>query len=102
MPVYMTAAFQVKPESMEKCKAAISEFISHVGEREPGTRLYLALQHGDDPTRFLHVFWFASEEAQQIHRNSDYVRRFTDVLYPETIAGVEFKSYSLVAVNREL
>jgi quinol monooxygenase YgiN len=101
MPIYMTATFQVKPESVDKCKAAITEFIAHIRANEPATRLYMALQDSGDPTRFLHVFWFASEEAQQIHRNSDAVKRFTSILYPETLAGVEFKAYSLVASNRD-
>jgi quinol monooxygenase YgiN len=100
MPIYMTATFQVKKESVAKCKDAIAAFIAHVADNEPDTRLYMALEEGEAPTRFLHVFWFASEEAEQVHRHSDYVKRFTDTLYPETLSGVEFKRYSLVASNR--
>lgn len=100
MPIYMTARFQVRPESVEKCRQAIREFIDHIRANEPGTGLYMALEDSKDPTQFLHVFWFASEEAQQTHRTSEAVGRFTSILYPETVAGVEFTNYELVASNR--
>jgi quinol monooxygenase YgiN len=50
----------------------------------------------EDLTSFLHFFIFEDEAAMNIHRNSDAVRRFTDVLYPETLALVEFTEYTLV------
>jgi len=99
MPIYMTARFQARPESVEKCRQAIREFLDHIRTHEPGTRLYAAWQEKEDPTRFLHVFWFESEEAQQTHRGSEAVRRFTSILYPETVAGVEFTTYDQVAAN---
>lgn len=101
MSIYVTARFQVKPESVEKCKQAIDEFIAHVKQHEPGTLLYTSLQERDDPTRFLHTFIFRDEGAREIHSNSDAVKRFTSVLYPETLAPVEFIEYVVVASTQE-
>lgn len=100
MPIYMTARFQVRPGSVETCRQAIRDFIDHIRAEESGTELYMSLANSKDPTHFLHVFWFTNEEAQQVHRTSDAVARFTSILYPETVAGVEFTTYELVASNR--
>ena len=101
MAIYMTARFKVRPESLEKCKKAISDFIDYVKQNEPRTRLYAAWQESKDLTSFLHFFIFEDETAREVHQNSDAVKRFTDILYPETLASVEFTEYTLVATNRE-
>jgi quinol monooxygenase YgiN len=103
MPVFMTARFAVKPESREKCEPpgfagrAIREFIAYVKANEPETRLYVSLQQAGDPTSFLHHFIFEDAAARERHSNSEGVRRFTGVLYPELLAPVEFTEYTLVA-----
>lgn len=96
MSIYVTARFKVLPESLEKCEQAIREFVAYVRDNEPGTPLYTSVQEKEDPTSFLHFFIFQDDAAMNIHRNSDAVRRFTDVLYPETLAPVEFTEYTLV------
>ena len=96
MPVYGTARFSVKPEALDRCRSAIEEFVSYVRASEPGTKLYLSLQDRADPTRFLHLFGFEDEAAEHVHSNSDAVKRFTDVLYPETVDGVAFEKYTAV------
>ena len=101
MPIYMTARFQVRPESVETCRQAIRDFIDHIRANEQGTRLYMSLEDSKDPTRFLHVFWFENDDAQQTHRSSEAVQRFTSILYPETVDGVEFTTWELVAMNRD-
>jgi quinol monooxygenase YgiN len=101
MPIYMTARFQVRPESVEKVRQAVRDFIDHIRANEPGTGLYVSLEDSKDPTRFLHVFWFTGEDAQQTHRTSEAVDRFTSILYPETVGGVEFTTYDLVASTTE-
>ena len=101
MPIYMTARFQVRPESVEKCRQAIDEFVADVKRREPRTLLYTSLQERDNPTRFLHTFIFRDKAALDIHSNSDAVKRFTSVLYPETLAPVEFTEYVVVASTNE-
>ncbi len=97
VPIYQTARFKVRAEALERCEAAIREFVAYIKANEPGTLLYTSVRENDDPTSFLHFFIFVDAAAREKHRTSDGVRRFTDVLYPETLAGVEFTDYSGVA-----
>ncbi len=99
MPIYQTARFQVQPAALEKCEQAIREFIDYLRANEPQTLQYLAMQETNDATRFLHVFIFADTAARDRHSNSDAVKRFTGVLYPNCLAPVEFTEYSVVAAK---
>ncbi len=63
MPIHMTARFQVRPASREKCLTAIREFVDFIKANEPDTLLYTALQQSDDATQFLHYFIFKDEAA---------------------------------------
>ena len=100
MTVHMTAEYRVRPGSVERCLVAIREFVDVVARDETGTRHYVAWQDERDPVHFLHHFVFEDEAAEQRHRGSEAVRRFTAVLYPETVNGVHFTRYRLVASNR--
>lgn len=97
MRIHNTARFGVKPESLDRAVGAIREFVDHVAASEPGTLFYVSLQESKDPTRFIHVMAFEDEAAEHVHANSEWVKQFTDVLYPETIDGVEFASHTRVA-----
>jgi len=97
MPIYMTARFKVKPESLEKCQQAIHEFIEYIKANEPDTRLYESVQETGDATSFLHYFIFENEAAREKHSSSDGVKRFTGILYPELLVPVEFTEYTLIA-----
>ena len=101
MSIHQTARFKVKPESLQKCEQAIREFVQYVRDNEPGTLLYTSLQEKADPTSFLHYFIFQDEAARTIHANSDGVKRFTNILYPETVAGVEFTEYTVASSTRQ-
>ena len=68
MAIYMTAQYAVRPEALERCLGAIREFVAAVGAHEPGTQLYVSLQEHQDHARFLHVFVFDDEAAEQLHR----------------------------------
>src|SRR5437870_8765865 len=52
------ARYQVKAESLERCLAAIHEFVAYVRANESGTLRYDVWQEKDDPTRFVHIFTF--------------------------------------------
>ena len=80
MPIYQTAHYQVNPGAVDKVKAAIAEFVEYVTEHEPGTRVYTAWQQQDDPTKFVHLFEFADEDAHNAHGASAAVRRFATSL----------------------
>lgn len=97
MPVIQTAYFRVHREALAKCQAAIKEFVAYVQANEPGTLEYVSMQQTDDPTKFLHYIIFQDEVADEVHSTSAAVKRFQSVLYPELLAPVEFKQYSLVA-----
>ena len=76
MTIYQTATYQVNPQSVEKVKRAIEEFVQYVQANEPGTRMYVAWQQQDNPTRFIHLFIFEDSDAQSLHSESAAVKRF--------------------------
>jgi quinol monooxygenase YgiN len=79
------------------CQKAIREFVDYVRASEPDTLLYTSLQGKEHRTHFLHYFIFRDEEARDLHANSDAVKHFTSLLYPNFIAPVEFTEYDLFA-----
>jgi quinol monooxygenase YgiN len=97
MAIHQTARFKVRPESRAKCEQAIREFVDYIKANEPDTLLYTAMQENEDATSFLHYFIFKDEAAQERHANSDGVKQFTAVLYPECLEPVEFKMFKIVA-----
>ncbi len=101
MPVYQTGAYQVKPSAVDKVKRAIEEFVRYVQANEPGTKMYLAWQERDDPTRFNHLFIFEDAEAQKRHGQSEAVRRFESIYSPDLVGGdVVFTDYVMIAGKR--
>lgn len=102
MAIYTIAEYQVRPEGIERVKQAIAEFVPYVKANEPGTRMYLAWQQQDDPTRFVHFFIFENEAALDAHSASEAVKRFEAAYRPELVSGgVRFTNYNLVAANQE-
>ena len=93
------ARYQVRPESLEKCLAAIHEFVAYVRLNEPGTLRYDVWQELADPTRFVHIFTFRDAEADRMHSESTAVKKFSGILYPECLAPVEFIDYQYVVSN---
>jgi quinol monooxygenase YgiN len=100
MTIYKTARFSAKPAALEKCQQAIIEFVAYIKANEPDTLRYISLQDTQDPTAFLHYFIFKDAEAEDRHSNSEGVKRFTAVLYPElTSNGVDFTDYTQLATT---
>jgi quinol monooxygenase YgiN len=101
MAIYQTATYRVKPQAVDKVKRAIEQFVAYVKANEPGTRMYVAWQQQDDPTRFIHLFIFEDAAAQTRHSESEDVKRFESVYSPELIGGdVVFTDFNLIATNQ--
>ncbi|MGC2195920.1 MAG: antibiotic biosynthesis monooxygenase [Terriglobales bacterium] len=100
MAIYTIAKYRVRRSGVDKVKRAIEEFVPHVKANEPGTRLYLAWQQKEDPTRFVHFFIFEDEAALKVHSRSEAVKRFEAAYGPELDGGdVVFTDYELVAAK---
>jgi len=97
MPIYQSGGYRVKLSGVEKVKEAIKVFVRYVQENEPGTKMYLAWQEKDDPTRFNHLFIFEDEAAQTRHGESTAVKQFESVYSPELVGGgVVFTDYEMI------
>lgn len=97
MPLYITASYQVKPESVNKIKKAIEEFVAYIKANESGTKLYVAWQEKKDNTKFFHFFIFENKAAQDIHSNSHAVKQFESIYSSELVGGdVVFTEYEPV------
>jgi quinol monooxygenase YgiN len=100
MAIYQIAHYRVNSRSVDKVRKAIEEFVRYVKANEPGTRMYVAWQQKEDPTRFAHLFIFEDEAAHVRHGESEAVKRFESVYSPELVGGdVVFTDYDLVATN---
>lgn len=97
MTIYMTAQWQCRPGAESEVEEALRQFVASIRENEPATRVYTALQVADDPTRFMTYFIFEDEAAQSFHRSTDWVKRFTDIIYPENVEPIVFTEYRLIA-----
>jgi len=97
--IHELARYEVRPEALPQCLAAIHEFVAHVRENEPGALRYEVWQEAEHPTRFVHIFVWRDEEANRIHGESAAVKKFAGVLYPNCLAPVEFRVYRQVDAN---
>jgi quinol monooxygenase YgiN len=96
------ARYEVRAHALERCLAAIHEFVAYVRANEPGTLRYEVWQEPDRPTRFVHIFVFRDAAADCTHSESAAVKKFASILYPACLAPVEFIDYTQVAANVEL
>ena len=100
MAIYQTATYQVRPQAVPAVKRAIEEFVQYVRTNEPGTRMYVAWQQQDEPSRFIHLFIFEDAAAQTIHSESEAVKRFESIYSPELVGGeVVFTDFNQLATN---
>lgn len=99
MTIHQTAYFVVRDDAREVCEKAIQEFVEYVRQNEPDTLLYRSLQEKEYSNHFLHYFIFKDEAARDLHANSEAVNRFTNILYPNLVASVEFTEYQVFAAT---
>jgi quinol monooxygenase YgiN len=93
------ARYEVRPQALDRCLAAIHEFVAYVRAKEPGTLRYEVWQEPEHPTRFVHIFVFRDAAADRAHSESAEVKKFASILYPECLAPVEFIDYTQVGAN---
>ncbi len=93
------AHYEVEPDALARCRAALDEFVAYVRAHEPGTLRYDVWQERGRPTRFVHISIFRDEAAHRAHSASAEVKKFADVLYPNCFAPVEFVDYDLVVAK---
>jgi quinol monooxygenase YgiN len=94
------ARYEVRPESLDECLAAIHEFVAYVRANESGALRYGVWQEAAHPTRFVHIFIWKDAEANRIHGESAAVKKFAGILYPNCLAPVEFIEYAQVDANK--
>ncbi len=97
--IHELARYEVRPEALDQCLAAIHEFVAYIRENEPGSLRYEVWQDADHPTRFVHIFVWRDAEANRIHGTSAAVKKFADILYPNCLAPVEFIEYKQIDAN---
>lgn len=95
------ARYEVRPEALNECLAAIYEFVAYVRANESGALRYEVWQESAHPTRFVHIFVWRDAEANTVHGESAAVKRFAGILYPKCVAPVEFIQYAQVDANAE-
>ena len=97
--IHEIARYEVRPEALDACLAAIHEFVAYVRANERGALRYEVWQEAEHPTRCVHIFIWRDEEANRIHGESAAVKKFAGILYPNCFAPVEFTEYKQVDAN---
>tara|TARA_B100000029_G_scaffold280984_1_gene275087 strand:+ start:120 stop:437 length:318 start_codon:yes stop_codon:yes gene_type:complete len=99
MAIIITARYQVRPHTIDKCKQAIKNLVDYVKKHEKGTLFYIAKQEKLNPYSFLHTMVFKDEVALTMHRSSEAAEKFVSIVYPSAIDPLEFKEYDGIANN---
>jgi quinol monooxygenase YgiN len=94
------ARYEIRPESLDECLAAMHEFVAYVRANESGALRYEVWQESEHPTRFVHIFIWKDEEANHIHGQSAAVKKFAGILYPNCLAPVQFIKYRQIDANQ--
>lgn len=97
--IHELARYEVRPEALDECLAAIHEFVAYIRTNESGALRYEVWQEAEHPTRFVHIFVWRDAEANRVHGQSDAVKKFAGILYPKCLASVEFIEYRQVDAN---
>ena len=97
--IHELARYEVRPDALANCIAAIHEFVAYVRDNESGALRYEVWQDSQHPTRFVHIFVWRDAEANRIHGESAAVKKFADTLYPNCLRPVEFVEYTQIDAN---
>jgi quinol monooxygenase YgiN len=97
--IHELARYEVRPEALDQCLAAIHEFVAYIRDNEPGSLRYEVWQDAKNPARFVHIFIWRDADANRIHGESEAVKKFAGILYPNCLAPVEFIKYKQVDAN---
>ena len=74
--IHELATYEVRPDALAQCLAAIHEFVAYVRANEPGALRYEVWQDATHPTRFVHIFVWRDAEANRVHGESAAVAKF--------------------------
>lgn len=97
--IHEIARYEVRPEALDVCIAAIHEFVAYVRENEADSLRYEVWQEEERPTRFMHIFVWKNAEANRMHGESEAVKNFAGILYPNCVVPVAFTVFRQVDAN---
>ena len=97
--IHELATYEVRPDALGTCVAAIHDFVAYVRANEPGALRYEVWQEAEHPTRFTHIFVWRDQEANRIHGESAAVKKFASILYPNCLAPVKFTEFKQIDTN---
>jgi quinol monooxygenase YgiN len=77
----INVSVRVKPEYVEQFEVATSEN-ARQSVQEPGVGRFDVLQHREDPTRFLLVEVYRTQEAPAAHKETAHYQTWRDAVEP--------------------
>jgi (4S)-4-hydroxy-5-phosphonooxypentane-2,3-dione isomerase len=77
----INVSVRVKPEYVEQFEVATSEN-ARQSVQEPGVARFDVLQHREDPTRFLLVEVYRTQEAPAAHKETAHYQTWRDAVEP--------------------
>lgn len=94
--IHRLALFEVLPEHLPMTIQAIEEFVAAVNSNEVGCILYRPLQEVHEPSKFTHYMVFKTKEDEELHRQTELVKIFVDILYPTLPVNTVFKTMRVI------
>lgn len=95
--IYATIRYSVPEVAAEPCKDAVRELVQHVHEHEDSTLRYTVLVDADQgQCHFMHLGAFENRDALEAHQESDAMKMFLDLVYPETARGMDIRTQTVV------
>ena len=80
--IHIIIDYKVEQTQINKVRKLIDEFVLGIQANESGTLYYHSFQDQDNPGMFTHIMAFNDQEAQKLHQESAYCRKFVERLYP--------------------